>query len=100
MPLRYAFGSSCWHENSVGSPSTVTLDPLVTGITGSFDGNTVNFPRFDDLEVWYRYGEGRTLPTAALETPRRIVTAGTGTTAIPGFDVAGTCTDFSYQVNR
>lgn len=75
-----------------------TLAPVISGTMATFQGEEISPGAGNTLELWYNYGEGITLPTAPLQTPRQLVTTVVGTTLFPGFDVIKACTTFTYQV--
>lgn len=76
-----------------------TLDPTVTSSGGAFNGEGVSFPPDNQIEVWYKYGKGTSLPATPLESTHQTVIALSGTTPIASFGVSDTCTDFAYQVS-
>lgn len=87
--------------NSGGAPTVATNDATVTGSTGTFNGEGASFPAGDTLEVSYKYGVGTLiLPASPLETPHKTITAVSGTTPIPGFNVTRACAVHVYQVKR
>lgn len=78
-------------------PTVTTLDPNVIGTKGTFNGGGLQFPPGDSLSVYYKYGKGSTIPTPALQSAPQSVTAISGTTPFPGFDVVDPCNEYSYQ---
>lgn len=86
----------------MGSPATViTLAPTVTASGGgTLNGEGISFVTNDILDVWYKYGDGATLPSPPLESPHRIAYAVFAGTSFPGFQITKNCTDFSYQVTN
>lgn len=77
-----------------------TLDPGVSLTGGVFNGKGVTFPINDELDVWYNYGEGPTLPLSPLETPHQSIKSLAGDTPLPGYPVNKVCGQFSYQVYK
>lgn len=78
--------------------SVTTQDPTILSSGGSFNGQAFSFPSGDSLQVWYKYGEGITLPATPPESPKQTAISVFAGTTIPPFSVTKTCSDFSYQV--
>lgn len=77
--------------------SVYTLDPTTTKTGGIFNGQAIDYPTGDNLDVFYQYGEGLTLPGTPLETPHKAATALFGTTPVPGFEGVKVCSYYTYQ---
>lgn len=86
------------HDGRSSLASVYTLAPTLLSTGGTLNGEGMNFPTGDSLEMWYKYGEGTTFPSAPVDSTKQSVTALYGSTPIPGFDVPKTCTDYSYKV--
>lgn len=89
----------CYLPCMISNPTVETLDPTITASGGTFNGQGLSFPNSDVLEVWFKYANGTsTLPSSPLTTPRKTITALSGSTPFPGFDVTQPCTVHTYQV--
>lgn len=85
-------------SSNTSSPTVKTLDPTVIAGGGSFHGQAMSFPTGDNLEVFYKYGEGKTLPATPKESQKWNATALAAGTTIPAYDVLDACSVYSYQV--
>lgn len=75
-----------------------TLDPTLSGITGTFNGRALNYPTDNVVETYFKYSQGSTIASPPSITSKQLIKALSGSTALPGFDVVQGCTQYSYQV--
>lgn len=81
------------------NPTVTTLNPSVIATGGVLNGEAASFAANNNLEVYYLYSVGTSLPANPVQSPKQLVTSVTSGTIIPAFTVTGTCSSYTYKVS-
>lgn len=79
-------------------PATSTLPPAITSDGGMFQGTAYSFTTNNNIQVWYKYGPGTSLPSSPLESPKNNF-PGAATITLPSFTITAPCSTYTYQVS-